>query len=90
MSERYESAWDALSDTREEAVNMRLRSDLMRAITGKIGENKWTQREAALKCRITQPRLNDLLRGRISKFSLDALVNIAAALDCKVKIAVGV
>ena len=80
MSERYESVWDALSDTREEAANMRLRSDLAMAVIRKIEAIKWTQREAAMKCGITQPRLNDLLRGRIFRFPLDALVNIATAL----------
>lgn len=90
MSERYESVWDALSDTREEAANMRLRSDLATAVIRKIEAAQWTQREAAMKCGITQPRLNDLMRGRISRFSLDALVNIATALGCDVRIAVGV
>ena len=90
MSERYENVWDALSDTREEAANMRLRSDLAAAVMRKIEAAQWTQREAAMKCGITQPRLNDLMRGRISRFSLDALVNIATALGCDVRIAVGV
>jgi predicted XRE-type DNA-binding protein len=35
---------------------------------------------------VTQPRINDLLRGRIARFSLDALVNIAAALGRKVRV----
>jgi predicted XRE-type DNA-binding protein len=38
-----------------------------------------TQETAAARLGITRPRLNDLLRGKISKFSLDALVNLAAA-----------
>ncbi len=43
-----------------------------------------TQTEAATRCGLTQPRINDLLRGRLSRFSLDALVNIAAALGQRV------
>ena len=46
----------------------------------------WTQKEAAKRCGVTQPRMNDLLRGRITRFSLDALVNIAAALGRKVRV----
>jgi predicted XRE-type DNA-binding protein len=42
--------------------------------------------EAGAKCGVTQPRMNDLLRGRISRFSLDALVNIAAALGRPVRV----
>ncbi|MGH9904514.1 MAG: XRE family transcriptional regulator, partial [Pyrinomonadaceae bacterium] len=35
---------------------------------------------------VTQPRMNDLLRGRVSRFSLDALVNIATAIGRRVRI----
>ena len=42
--------------------------------------------ESATRCGVTQPRINDLLRGRIARFSLDALVNIAAALGRKVTV----
>ena len=82
----FENVWDALADTPEEAVNLKLRSDLMMKIEAIVKKSGWTQAEAARRCGITQPRINDLLRGRISRFSLDALVNIAAALGRKVKI----
>jgi predicted XRE-type DNA-binding protein len=51
-----------------------------------VKENGWTQAEAAKHCDVTQPRINDLLRGRIARFSLEALVNIASALGCKVQV----
>jgi predicted XRE-type DNA-binding protein len=85
-TERYASVWDAIADTPEEAVNLRLRSELMDQITAIIEANGWTQVEAARHCGVTQPRINDLLRGRISRFSLDALVNIAAALGRRVRV----
>jgi predicted XRE-type DNA-binding protein len=78
--------WDALADTPEQAANLRARSGLMRQITGVIEENGWTQMEAGAQCGVTQPRINDLLRGRISRFSLDALVNMAAALGRPVRV----
>lgn len=84
--ETYASVWDALADTPEEAVNLRLRSELMDKIAAVIAEKGWTQIEAASHCGVTQPRVNDLLRGRISRFSLDALVNIAAALGHRVHV----
>ncbi|MBL8036080.1 MAG: XRE family transcriptional regulator [Nitrospira sp.] len=59
---------------------MHARSSLIRQITEVIEANGWPQMEAGTQCGITQPRINDLLRGRISRFSLDALMNIAAAL----------
>jgi predicted XRE-type DNA-binding protein len=82
----FKSVWDALADTPEQAANLRARSGLMRQITEVIEANEWTQMEAGSQCGVTQPRINDLLRGRISRFSLDALVNIAAALGRPVRI----
>lgn len=84
--ETYASVWDAIADTPEDAANLRARSDLMRQMTELVKAQEWTQAEAAKHCGVTQPRINDLLRGRLSRFSLDALVNIAAALGCRVRI----
>ena len=85
-TDSYASVWDAISDTPEEAANLRLRSELMDKITVLIQDNGWTQLEAAKRCSVTQPRINELLRGRISRFSLDALVNIASALGQRVHV----
>lgn len=86
-ADRYASVWDALAGTAEEAANLKVRAELMRKIASLIEENGWTQAVAAEHCGITQPRINDLLRGRISRFSLDALVNIAASLGQRVRVA---
>ena len=86
--ETFASVWDALADTQEEAANLRLRSALMRQIAEIVESSGWTQADAADRCGVTQPRINDLLRGRISRFSLDALVNIAAALGRKITVKV--
>ena len=85
-SESYASVWDAIADTPEEAANLRVRSELMDKLTALVEKNGWTQVEAAQRCGVTQPRISDLLRGRISRFSLDALVNIATALGCRVHV----
>jgi predicted XRE-type DNA-binding protein len=84
--ETYASVWDAIADTPAEAANLKLRSELMDQITAIITSRGWTQNEAAVRCGVTQPRMNDLLRGRISRFSVDALVNIAAALGMRVAV----
>ncbi len=76
--EYYDSVWDAIEDTPEASLKMRLRSDLMAKIAGRMREWGVTQREAAHRLGITQPRLKDLLDGRINKFSLDVLVNLTA------------
>lgn len=82
----FASVWDAIADTPEEAANLSLRYDLMEKIGDIIKQNGWTQAEAAAHCGVTQPRINDMLRGRISRFSVDALVNIASALGRRVTV----
>jgi predicted XRE-type DNA-binding protein len=71
-----------------EAENLRLRSELMFRIDGFCRESGMTQAEAAKMLGLTQPRLNALLKGRISLFSLDALVNIAGRAGLSVKLVV--
>ena len=83
--EMYASVWDAIADTHEQAANLRSRAELMQKIAARVKQHGWTQAEAASRCGVTQPRINDLLRGRVSRFSLDALVNIATALGCRVR-----
>lgn len=70
------------------AENLKLRSALVIGIAEQVRTRGWTQTVAAKHCGIAQPRLNDLLRGRIDRFSLDALVNIAAALGLRVHMTV--
>ena len=73
----FEIVWDALEDSPAEAANMSMRSSLLIAIEQQVRGWKVTQAEAARRLGITQPRLNDLLRGRITNFSLDTLINLA-------------
>ncbi len=82
----FRSVWDALEATPELAAHMRLRSDLMIQLGERIKKQGWTQAEAAARCGLTQPRINELLRGRIDRFSLDALVKIASALGLRLKV----
>jgi predicted XRE-type DNA-binding protein len=86
----YASVWDAIADTPEQTANLRARAELMRKIAAIVKESKWTQMEAAAHCGVTQPRMNDLLRGRVSRFSLDALFNIAAAIGRHVTVEIDV
>ena len=84
----FESAWGALEPSPAEAAHMTMRSDLLIAIQEAVTGWGLTQAAAAKRLAITQPRLNDLLRGRIGKFSLDALVGLAtrAGLDLRIEI----
>ena len=72
----YASVWDALEDTAESAANMRMRAQLMIEVEQYVKKSGLSQTAVAKRLGVTQPRLNDLLRGKIDKFSLDALVNM--------------
>ncbi|MEO8667146.1 MAG: XRE family transcriptional regulator [Bauldia sp.] len=85
---RFTSVWDAIEGSSAEAANMKARSAVMAAIRGVIDDWDVTQAEAAKKLGITQPRLNDLVRGRIDKFSLDALMNLATDAGLSVRVQV--
>lgn len=85
--ETFDSVFDALADTPAESANMTARADLLLAIRERIKVWDLTQEEAAARLGVTRPRLNDLMRGKLDKFSLDALVNIAAAAGFKLHIA---
>lgn len=84
--QEFANVWDALTDTPEEAANMTMRSNLMIAIQQKVGGWKVTQAEAARRLRMTQPRLNDLLRNKIDKFSLDMLISLAGLAGIAVRL----
>ena len=75
--QEYANVWDALTDSAEESANMTMRSNLLIALQQKVKSWNVTQAEAARRLGVTQPRLNDLLRSKIDKFSLDMLINLA-------------
>jgi predicted XRE-type DNA-binding protein len=87
-NETFASVWDAIEDTTAEAENMKLRSALMMALEQHIRAKGWTQTDAARRLGVTQPRVSDLLRGKINLFALDTLVNMAAAAGLHVEMRV--
>ena len=86
--ETFDNVWFALEKTEAEAINMTMRSDLMMAIEDAVKKWELSQLEAAKKLGITRPRLSDLMRGKINKFSLDALTAIAHNAGLTVKMSV--
>ena len=78
-NQRFSSVWDAIEDTPEEAENMKLRSVLMTALRNHLTRADMTQAQAAKLLGVTQPRVSDLMRGKINLFALDALVNMVTA-----------
>lgn len=84
--QRFDSVWDAIEDTPAEAESMKLRSELMMTLKSYITRAEITQMQAAKLFGVTQPRISDLMRGRINLFGLDALVNMAAAAGLHVEL----
>jgi predicted XRE-type DNA-binding protein len=78
-TKRYANVWDAIEDTPEAAENMKLRSILMMALKDHLVRVEMSQAQAAKLFGVTQPRVSDLMRGKINLFGLDALVNMATA-----------
>lgn len=87
-NERFASVWDAIEDTPEEAENMKLRSMLMMALKSHIERAGLNQAQAAQMFGVTQPRVSDLMRGKINLFGLDALVNMATAAGLRIEMQV--
>jgi len=80
------NVFEDLGFSSEEAENLQLRAQLMSKI--RAVARGMTQAEAAKRFGVTQPRLNDVLRGKIDKFSLDALVNMLASAGMRVELRV--
>jgi predicted XRE-type DNA-binding protein len=76
--QRFASVWDAIEDTPQQAAGMRARSELMMAMQAWVKASGKTQAEASRLFGVTQPRMSDLMRGKISLFSLDALMGMAS------------
>jgi len=67
-----------------EAENLRIRARLMMALAGHIQERKLTQARAAKIMDVSQPRISDLMRGRIGRFTIDTLLDMVAAAGLRV------
>ena len=71
---------------RGEAERLTIQADLAMALEREIKARKWTQAAAAKALGLTQPRVNDLVRGRLDRFSIDALIEYLSRLGVQVQI----
>ena len=70
----FNNIFDAVTSSAEEASELQTRSDLMIAIRDILNDKNWNQKEAANELGLTQPRVSDLINGKIEKFSIDLLM----------------
>ena len=78
-----------LGFSREESENLKIRSNLMMRLSRLIEARKLTQAQAATLFGVTQPRVSDLVRGKIDRFSIDTLVAMLGHAGVRVQIVVG-
>ncbi|EPC4825469.1 XRE family transcriptional regulator [Salmonella enterica] len=77
-TQTFDSVFDAISDTPEQAENMKIRAKLMNVLNSWIENQGYSQAEAALALGVTQPRISELARGKIQVFSVDKLISMMA------------
>ena len=82
---KYNNIFDAVTENQEEASELQTRADLMIVIRDIVEDNGWKQSEAAEKLKLTQPRVSDLLNGKIEKFSIDLLMTCLFRLGFRIK-----
>jgi predicted XRE-type DNA-binding protein len=84
----FDNVWDAIEPDPVKRENLKLRSELMFRLTNHIKHEKWTQAEAAKRLGVTQPRISNLMRGKINSFGLDMLVKMATAAGLRITLRV--
>ena len=86
LPKEFNSIWDAIESDEGQAANLKLRAQLIMEVAEYVKQSGLTQAEAAKRLGTTQPRLNDVLKGRIEKCTVDRLVNMLAAVGYKVNL----
>jgi predicted XRE-type DNA-binding protein len=86
--QQFSNVWDAIEDTPEMAAHMKLRSVLMTVLKNHITRTEMSQAQAAELLGVTQPRISDLMRGKINLFALDALVSMVTAAGLQIEMRV--
>jgi predicted XRE-type DNA-binding protein len=83
-----DNVFEQLGFKPEEAINLRLRSGMMNALIAEIEKRGLTQAQAARQLGVSQPRVSDLMRGKLHLFSIDTLVTLLSAAGLRVEMKV--
>jgi len=83
-----ENVFEDLGFDPEEAMNLKVRADLMLDLRAYIQTQGWTQQEAADFLGETQPRISNLMKGEIGRFSVDKLINLLGKIGMEVRVEV--
>lgn len=86
MSETFTNVWDALEDDPAERESLKVKSQMMIDIGQHIKKIGITQAQAAQKLGVSQPRVSDLVNGKIDRFTIDMLITMSARLGLHVEL----
>ena len=86
ITKGYSNVFEALEDDSAIAQNLKIRADLMNTLRDFIADEGLSQKKAAALFGVHQPRISDLTRGKINKFTIDMLVNMLARIGKPVKL----
>lgn len=81
----YDNIFDVISDSPAEAADLQFRADLMLTLRKLLEERKLRQAEIAEALGVSQPRVSELIRGKIDLFSADKLIGLLARLDVRLR-----
>ena len=84
--QKFASVWEAIEDTPNLAASLKARSDLMVSLQEHLKKSGLRQAASAKLLGVTQPRISDLMRGRIDLFSMEALIDMLTAAGLRVEI----
>ena len=81
----FDSVWDAIRHPEKAAV-LKIKSNLMQTLQEHIKQQEYSQVHVAKLCKTTQPRISNLMKGKISDFSIDILIEMLYCLDLRVDV----
>lgn len=81
----YDNIFDVITDSPAEAADLQFRADLMLTLRKLLEERKLRQAEIAEALGVSQPRVSELMRGKIDLFSADKLIGLLARLDVRLR-----
>ncbi|MFN3363032.1 MAG: helix-turn-helix domain-containing protein [Allorhizobium sp.] len=81
----YDNIFDVIADSSTEAADLQFRADLMLTLRKLLEERKLRQAEIAEALGVSQPRVSELMRGKIDLFSADKLIGLLARLDVRLR-----
>lgn len=81
----YDNIFDVMADSPAEAADLQFRADLMLTLRKLLEERKLRQAEIAEALGVSQPRVSELMRGKIDLFSADKLIGLLARLNVRLR-----